>query len=130
MTPTVSAVLFAKDARRVAQFYVDVFGATKLAEDDYHAALDVRGFRLVIHQIPAHLAQEVEIRHPPRRRESGAIRLNFPVDDVNRARNVAKQLAGQIDDAPPPWAGKDSRSFLGFDPEGNVFGVVSPVPLS
>lgn len=124
MTSTaISAVLFAKDARRVARFYGGVFGAITLVEDEYHTALDVRGFRLVVHQIPAHFLKDIEIRHPPLRRELGAIRLDYPVDDLAQARNSARQLGGQIDDAPPEWAGSDSRFFLGFDPEGNVMGV-------
>lgn len=123
MTATVSAVLFAKDARRVAQFYVGVFGAVVRAEDEHHAALDVSEFRLIVHQIPPHLAREIEIGNPPLRRESGAIRLDYPVGDLVKARIVAKQLGGRIDDLPPPWAGGDSHFFLGFDSEGNVFGV-------
>src|SRR5690242_5443933 len=122
MSPAVSAVLFAKDARRLARFYVSVFGATMLVEDEYHAALDVRGFRLIVHQIPPHFAKDVEILNPPLRRETGAIRLDYPVDDVVKARNAAKQLGGQIDHAPPAWADATSQFFLGFDPEGNVFG--------
>jgi catechol 2,3-dioxygenase-like lactoylglutathione lyase family enzyme len=123
MTTSVSAVLFAKDARRVARFYTDVFGATVVAEDDHHAALDVGGFRLIVHQIPPHLARDIEIGNPPLRRESGAIRLDYPVGDLVKARIAAKQLGGQIDDLPPRWAGGDSHFFLGFDSEGNVFGV-------
>jgi hypothetical protein len=28
-----------------------------------------------------------------------------------------------VDDAPPEWAARDANFFLGYDPEGNVFGV-------
>jgi predicted enzyme related to lactoylglutathione lyase len=126
MTPSVSAVLFAKDARRLAQFYVGVFGATVLADDEEYARLDLLGFRLVIHRIPAEFARNIEIRNPPLRREATAIRLDYPVDDDVKARNMAKTLDGRIDEAPPAWAGPDSRFFLGFDPEGNVFGVKAP----
>ena len=123
MMSSVSAVLFARDARRLAQFYVVVFGAAVSTMDADHAALDLGAFRLVIHQIPGHLAKAIEIRDPPLRRESGAIRLDYPVPDVVAARPAAKQLGGQIDDAPPPWADANTRFRLGFDPEGNVFGV-------
>ena len=119
----VSAVLFARDARRVGRFYVEVFGATVLMEDSQHAALDLRGFRLVVHMIPTPLSRAIEIRNPPLRRESGVIRLDYRVADLVKARIAAKQQGGQIDDASPPWAAKDSGFFLGFDPEGNVFGV-------
>jgi predicted enzyme related to lactoylglutathione lyase len=120
---TVSAVLFAKDARRLARFYEEVFGAIVRGEDEQHAALDVQGFRLIVHQIPAHLAKDVELRNPPLRRETGAIRLDYPVGDLVKARNAARLLGGQIDEAPPAWAFAESSFFLGFDPEGNVFGV-------
>jgi predicted enzyme related to lactoylglutathione lyase len=123
MVSSVSAVLFARDCQRLAQFYVAVFGAAIDTQDAHHAALDLRAFRLVIHQIPAHLAKDIEIRIPPSRRESGAIRLDYAVEDVVDARNAAKRLGGQVDDAPPPWADTGSRFRLGFDPEGNVFGV-------
>jgi predicted enzyme related to lactoylglutathione lyase len=123
MMSSVSAVLFARDARRLAQFYVAVFGAAVSTMDADHAALDLGAFRLVIHQIPGHLAKDIEIRVPPLRRESGAIRLDYPVEHVVDARSAAKHLGGQIDDAPPPWADTSSRFRLGFDPEGNVFGV-------
>jgi predicted enzyme related to lactoylglutathione lyase len=121
---SVSAVLFAKDARALSRFYVSVFGASVSTEGEQYAALDVRAFRLVIHQIPAHLAKEIEIGSPPVRRESGAIRLDYRVADVTNARNAARQFGGQIDDASPAWAGPDAQFFLGFDSEGNVFGVV------
>jgi predicted enzyme related to lactoylglutathione lyase len=120
--PKVSAVLFAKDARRVADFYVAVFGAALLERDERHAALDARGFNLVVLQIPAYLAQDVDVRNPPVRRETGAIRLDYPVADIVQARTRAERSGGQIDDSPPAWAGADARFFLGFDPEGNVFG--------
>jgi len=123
MNASPSAVLFAKDARRVARFYVEVCGAAVQVEDEQHAALDVQGFRLVIHRIPEHHAKHLDIRNPPLRRESGAIRLDYAVADLVKARIAAKQLGGQIDDASPAWAPARSRFRLGFDPEGNVFGV-------
>jgi Glyoxalase-like domain len=123
ITRSVSAVLFALDARRLARFYVTVFGASVLADDQDHAVLELRGFRLVIHQIPAHFAKDIELENPPVRRESGAIRLDFTLDDVVEARRAAGSLGGQIDDSSPAWARAGSHFFLGFDPEGNVFGV-------
>lgn len=123
MASSVSAVLFAKDAGALARFYAGVFDASVSTEDAQYAALDMRDFRLVIHRIPEQWAKDIEIRKPPLRRESGAIRLDYRVGDVVKARNAAKQLGGQIDEASPPWAGPAGRFFLGFDPEGNVFGV-------
>jgi predicted enzyme related to lactoylglutathione lyase len=123
MSAGVSAVLFAMDARRVATFYFEVFGARVLTADEHHSLLDCRGFHLLVHRIPAHLAKDCVVTNPPRRKESGSIRLDYPVTNLADARRRSKQFGGQIDDEPPAWAGGDTSFFLGFDPEGNVFGV-------
>lgn len=117
----VSAVLFAKDARRVATFYYEVFGFKVHGSDKNHSVLECDSFEILIQQIPEDLAKDIVITNPPHRRESGAIRLDYPVRDIAQARRRAKQLGGRIDDEPPPWADGDPSYFLGFDPEGNVF---------
>lgn len=33
------------------------------------------------------------------------------------------RTGGGIDKVPPPWVEKDTDFYLGYDPEGNVFGV-------
>jgi predicted enzyme related to lactoylglutathione lyase len=121
----VSAVLFAKDLRKVASFYTRVFSARVVREDADHADLDCGGFRLVVHQIQEHIAKNVVVTNPPRRRENGAVRLDFPIGDLAHSRSVARSLGGEIDEQPPPWAGNDTGFRLGCDPEGNVFGVQS-----
>jgi predicted enzyme related to lactoylglutathione lyase len=121
MSAGVSAVLFAKDARKVAQFYVEVFGAVMRDSGEHHAMLDCQGFELMVQQIPAHLARDVNVTVPPQRRERGSVRLDYPVADIASARKRAKRLGGQIDELPPPWAGGDASWHLGYDPEGNVF---------
>ena len=120
----VAAVLFAKDLRRVAPFYRAVMNAGLLDAGANHETLDCGGFHLVIHQIPGALANSIEIANPPVRREATAIRLDFPVADINRARQHARRLGGEVDDQPPPWAVDSGSIYLGFDPEGNVFGLL------
>jgi predicted enzyme related to lactoylglutathione lyase len=119
----VSAVLFAKDLRKVSEFYRRVFAANVVNEDDTHAVLYVAGFHLTIHAIPAPLAAGIAISSPPARREQGAIRLDYPVINMTAARQLAASLGGGIDEVPPPWAHSMPNFFLGFDPEGNVFGI-------
>ena len=119
----IRAVLFARDFRRVAVFYSRVLGMTHESGDDGHALLKHDDFELVVHQIPRHLAEGITISDPPVRRESGAVRLDHPVGDVANSRALAKSLGGAIDEFPPPWADADTNFYLGFDPEGNVFGV-------
>lgn len=115
-------MLFVRDVRRVTRFYVGVFGAYVRSVDDRHAALDIRGFRLVIHEVSVPLPP-FDASKLPERRESAAIRVDYPVTDIVKARNEAKQHGGSIDDQPPSWAPPGTQFFLGFDPEGNVFGV-------
>lgn len=121
-THSVSAVLFANDLGRVAAFYREVFGASVLRGDADHEVLDCHGFHLMVHQIPPAFARSIVISSPPERRERTALRLNFPVDNIDQARRNAQRLGGQIDDRSPPWA-TGGNFFLGYDPEGNVIGV-------
>jgi catechol 2,3-dioxygenase-like lactoylglutathione lyase family enzyme len=118
---TISAVLFAKDQAKLAGFYRDVLGMHVRASDAHHASLVCGGFELLIHQLPPETAASIAIAGPPLRRETGAIRLNFTVDDIGSARRAAAALGGQVDDAAPAWAPSDARVRLGHDPEGNVF---------
>jgi predicted enzyme related to lactoylglutathione lyase len=123
-THTVSAVLFAKDFQRVASFYREVFCAQLLRSDAEHEVLECLGFHLVIHQIPQTFAPSTIVTAPPKRRERAAIRLDFPVADMEKSRGSAQRLGGQIDEEPPSWAAADEMFFLGHDPEGNVIGVM------
>jgi predicted enzyme related to lactoylglutathione lyase len=121
----VSAVLFARHLAKVAEFYVEVFSARVTHSDAEHVALRFGDFALMIHQIPKQFIDPTELESPPARRERTAIRLDFPVTDLAHARREATRLGGVIDALPPPWAGSDTRFFLGNDPEGNVFGAKS-----
>ena len=120
-----SAVLFVKEARRAKQFYIEALGGSLLREDQDFAVIDWQGFHLVVHQIPSQLASSIEVSLPPERRERASMRLDYPIADIVKARAAAKRLGGQIDDSPPSWAEGDMTFFLGYDPEGNVFGAKS-----
>jgi predicted enzyme related to lactoylglutathione lyase len=119
----VSAVLFARDQKKLAEFYVQVVDAAiTLGEADY-TALRCADFDLLVHQIPRNLLTGATAGEPLQRREQTALRLDFPVDDVAHARREAARLGGVIDERPPPWAGGDATFFLGHDSEGNVIGL-------
>jgi len=120
---SVRAVLFAKDLKRMTTFYSRALGMERRESGEHHAVLRQSGFELVVHQIPRHIADGIEIAEPPVRREGGAVRLDYPVENIASRRTVAKSLGGQIDESPPAWANRDTNFYLGFDPEGNVFGV-------
>ena len=119
----VRGVLFAKDLDRVAAFYIEALGLTRESHDQDHAVLTTHGFELIVHRIPPHIASGIHIEQPPVRRDSGSLRLDYPVASIEEARRLARELGGDIDEAPPQWASPDANFFLGFDPEGNVFGI-------
>ena len=123
MNGSVSAVLFAREQKNVAAFYAALLGAETNSSDANHTLLTCAGFELVVYQIPRHLLSPMISNVPVQRRERSAIRLDYPVTDLARARREASRLGGSIDEQPPPWAGGDTSFFLGQDPEGNVFGV-------
>jgi predicted enzyme related to lactoylglutathione lyase len=117
----VSAVLFVKDHAKVAKFYHEALGLLRIAGDDEHSILLCGDFELVVHQMPEIYLPGIEDQLPVRR-QKGRIRLDFPVDDIDRVRSTAARLGGQVDELPPAWAPRrDSNFRLGHDPEGNVF---------
>jgi len=122
-TSSIRAVLFAKDLAGMARFYSEALGMSRGESGEHHAVFQRSGFELIVHQIPKHIADRIKIESPPIRRESGAVRLDYPVASVENSRAVAKSLGGDIDGDPPSWAERGTNFFLGYDPEGNVFGV-------
>ena len=120
---SVSAVLFVKDLKRVATFYTQALGMSCTLSDEHHFILNCRGFNLIVHQIPKHIADGVVLQQPPHRRVEGALRLNFPVQSIAETRRLARSLGGKLDYTPPEWAEPSANVFLGYDPEGNVFKV-------
>jgi predicted enzyme related to lactoylglutathione lyase len=119
----VRAVLFAKDLNRVAEFYCRALGMVRGAGDESHSVLRHRGFELIVHQIPKHIADGIEIAQPPLRRDGGSLRLDYPVESLEESRRRARSLGGDIELDPPEWADRDVNFYLGHDPEGNRFGV-------
>jgi catechol 2,3-dioxygenase-like lactoylglutathione lyase family enzyme len=121
--PTVSAVLFVKDLRKVATFYATALAMGVVASDEHHFVLNCEGFELIVHQIPKAIADTIVLEEPPARRVSGAIRLDYPVGNIEECRRAARALGGAIDEKPPDWADPGAKFFFGYDPEGNQFGV-------
>jgi predicted enzyme related to lactoylglutathione lyase len=119
----VAAVLFVKDLQKVTAFYSAVLGLKPIHSDADHSVLNCRGFELVVHQIPKHIADEITIAQPPERRVWGAIRLDYPVRNIEESRRVAQSFGGDVDGAPPEWADRSANFFLAYDPEGNQIGI-------
>jgi predicted enzyme related to lactoylglutathione lyase len=121
--PKSSAVVFAKDIERVADFYRIVLGVSAIYSDKDHIVLDGDGFQLVIHGIPKEIAATIEIKNPPLVRDEMPIKICFPVESIQASRNKAAELGGQIRPKNNEWEARGFRACDGFDPEGNVFQV-------
>jgi extradiol dioxygenase family protein len=112
------ALIFAKDAIRLARFYETGFGFTVTQSQPGWIVLDAGGAELGLHQIPEDIAKEIAIDEPPRERGHAATKLCFDVDDFAEAK-AKLELAGARFTAPRPWDGDIARD--GVDVEGNVF---------
>ena len=121
--PRAGAVLFAKDFANLTRFYAEAFGWAPLSSGDDHSVLACDGFRLVVHQIPRDIASGIQIESPPRRREHGAVKLSFAVDNLDRVRRDVATRGGVVDPPDREWSDRDTTTCTGHDPEGNTFNV-------
>lgn len=119
-----TAVLFAKDLQRMAEFYQEALGLRVIpgASGPGWVELDAGGVRLALHAIPPRIARKIEITQPPRAREETPFKLLFEVDDLYAVRRRLVQFGATM------FEPKNSGVCDGLDPEGNVFSLV-PVNL-
>lgn len=118
--PKPSAVVFAKDVARLAEFYAQTAGLTPLETGTAHVVLDGAMLQVVVHGIPPTIAARIEIAVPPLRREDTPIKLCLPVASLADARRAAALFGGQVDAPGQEWEARGFRACDGFDPEGNV----------
>ncbi len=126
--PIPGAVIYAKNLTRLSHFYEQIMQCGISHTDDTHSILAMAHFQLVIHAIPSHIADNIDIKDPPKRREDTAIKLILPVTDIGQARETASRLGGQIDVPEREWEFQHCRICDGHDPEGNVFQVRAYLP--
>jgi predicted enzyme related to lactoylglutathione lyase len=121
MAPQAGAVLYAKDFRRLAEFYRRVAGLQEREAADDFICLESNAFQLVVLQIPAHIAETITIETPPRRRESTPIKLVLFVASVEAGRSAARENGGELNPPEREWSFQGHKVCDGVDPEGNVF---------
>ena len=117
--PSIFAVLFAKDAMRLGDFYESVLGAVVLHTEASHVVLQVQERQFVLHAIPEEIARDIVITSPPAPREEAAIKLIFPVLSIEQATRAAEEGGGVVYGR--VWESSDARVRDVVDPEGNVF---------
>lgn len=115
-----AAVLYAKELPRMAAFYAGVCGLGLDRTEADHMLLSSAALQLSLVQIPAHIAADIHIDAPPRRREETPIKLAFHVPRIAAARVAAPALGGVIDAPEREWLFQGYKVCDGHDPEGNV----------
>ncbi len=100
-------------------FYRDLLDARQVHADAEYAVLQSADIQIVVHAIPAHIADLVQISTPPEIREQTAIKLFFTVPDITAANEVIARHGGIVQRQ--SWRGTGFVAFNGVDPEGNVF---------
>ena len=111
--------VYAVDATRVARFYQNVVGMEILHEREDLIVLQSPDIQLLVHKIPAAIANGISIEVPPIRRENTALKFFFTVHSLDSARNSAGEYNGEIFNE--TWDGPGFIACNGIDPEGNVF---------
>ncbi len=113
------AVIYARYLVPLTAFYRDLLDARQVHADAEYAVLQSADIQIVVHAIPAHIADLVQISTPPEIREQTAIKLFFTVPDITAANEVIARHGGIVQTQ--SWRGTGFVAFNGVDPEGNVF---------
>ena len=128
--PPHGAVLFVNDVARVSAFYADVCGLRETASDARHVVLESAVFRLVVHALPPEVVATYPVAVPPARREDSYVKLVFPCESLQHARDTAAARGGQLDPADREWTWGDRVLCDGHDPEGNVIQLVQSASVA
>ena len=110
---------YAKDLPRLAAFYESLLGLVRIHATDELAVLDSPGLRLVLHAIPAHIAEGIDIQSPPAPRDRAALKFFFTVPSLDAAAAAAPALGGSVQRE--RWQGPGFVACNAVDPEGNIF---------
>lgn len=120
------ALIYAKNIEKLSGFYQVLFAMTLLKADAEHQVIESADFQLIIHAIPAPIAETIRISAPPEPRQDQAIKLFFTVDDLASAEALAPTLGGEI--FGPVYDGPGFKVRNGYDPEGNIFQIRAFLP--
>lgn len=115
------AVIYAREPSRLARFYEGVAGLAIVRTAERYIVLETAGFQLVVLRIPEDLAAEITLESPPGRRDRGAVKLVFMVNDLAAARAAAPLAGGILNGPEREWSFGEATVCDGVDPEGNVY---------
>ncbi len=117
--------VYAKDPIRMVVFYESILGMTRVHASEDLVVLQSPQIQLLVHAIPAHIAEQIEIAIPPAPREEAALKFFFTVPSIASARQAAAALGGMV--MMQTWQGGGFIACNACDPEGNLFQLREPV---
>lgn len=119
-------LVYAKDLVRLSRFYCDVLGMAVRHTDADHHILGDGDLQIVVHAIPAVIADTIEIATPPAPREDAAYTPFFTVASLAAAREAARLAGGGVFEE--GWEGPGYLVRNAYDPEGNILQLRELVP--
>ena len=125
-TPARSGTLiYAKDLALLASFYRQLLSMTEVHASDELVVLRSADAELIVHQIPAHIAETFVVESPPVPREDAAIKPFFAVTSFAEAQTRAASMGGAL--IGPKYEGPGFRITNAYDPEGNIIQLREPI---
>jgi predicted enzyme related to lactoylglutathione lyase len=126
-----STVIYAKDMRRVAEFYKRTLALVVLESEVDFILVGRSGLEITVVQVPEDIAKGIHIAMPPSRREETPIKGSFLVEDLERVHTEAAAAGGGTKPVVAAWRWRGQLHLDGYDPEGNVvqFRVLDAQPV-
>jgi predicted enzyme related to lactoylglutathione lyase len=118
-------LIYAKDLTMLASFYTALLAMTTTYATDEIVVLHSPDGQLILHQIPAHIAETFVVDTPPVLREEAAIKPFFTVPSFAEAQTCATSLGGGL--FGHQWEGPGFRVTNAYDPEGNIIQLRAPL---
>ncbi|WP_396220225.1 glyoxalase/bleomycin resistance/dioxygenase family protein [Gemmatimonas sp.] len=128
-------LIYAKDLALLASFYRVLLSMSEVHASDELVVLrsyDGRSYdgrslqcELIVHRIPAHIAETIVVASPPVLREDTAIKPFFSVASFVEAAAHATSMGGGV--FGPQYEGPGFRITNAYDPEGNIIQLREPI---
>ncbi len=113
-------VVFAKNKKRVSDFYQQALGLTLETSDSAHDLLRGHGYEVVVHTIPRQHAAGIAITDPPQPRKQTPFKPSFVVASLDDVRLAAQATGGHLQPDAGAWHFRGHKVLDGWDPEGNI----------
>ena len=118
-------LVYAKDLALLASFYRLLLSLSEVHASDELVVLRSPDVELIVHQIPAHIAETIVVESPPVLREETAFKPFFPVASFAEAQARAATMGGALFGL--QYEGPGFRITSAYDPEGNIIQLREPI---